>query len=95
MKFLIGKLQGLLKWFGGSILTALGVSFVTYKGFQWGLDSLKDYFSRSVDSLSADAYQLFMMAGGGYAAGIIFGAFAFNVTLSAASKLSFGKGGKK
>ena len=32
MKFLLGKLQVLLKWFGTSILAALGLSFVTYTG---------------------------------------------------------------
>ena len=95
MKFLIGKFQALLKWFGGSILTALGVSFVTYKGFEWGLSQLRGYMAESIGGMPSDAYEIFMIAGGGYAIGIVFGAFAFNVTLAAASKLSFGRGGGK
>ena len=88
MKFLLGKLQVLLKWFGTSILAALGLSFVTYTGVSIALDNLKGYIQNSVSGIPADAYALMIMGGFGHAVGIIFGAFAFRATLAAASKLT-------
>lgn len=92
MPLLAPLLQRLLAWFGGKLILALGLSFVTYKGFQLALNALRSYVINHFSSLPADIYQLLMMAGFGQAIGIIFGAFAFKAAMSVMGKLVARKG---
>lgn len=92
MPLLAPLLQRLLAWFGGKLILALGLSFITYKGFETALNLFRGYVINHFNSLPADVYQLLMMAGFGQAIGIIFGAFAFKAAMSAMSKLVARKG---
>lgn len=94
MRFLIPALQKLLSYLITKILLAFGVSFVTYTGYSVGLNTLKGYVSQNFNNMPADVFQILMIAGAGQAIGMLFGAFAFNITMSTVSKLSFGKGKK-
>lgn len=90
MGFLIPLLQRLLVWIGAKIMLALGLGFITYKGFETAFDLISNYVSSHFSSIPSDAFNLLMMAGVGQAIGIIFGAFMFNATMSAASKFTAG-----
>ena len=92
MSYLIPMLQRLLTYLVTKLIVALGMSFVTYTGFKVGLDYLKDYLVNSVQGIPADTFAILIMAGFGHAAGLIFGAFAFNAALLSISKLQFAKG---
>lgn len=63
------------------ILTAIGFSVVSVVGMNAMLNQLRQYFVTSVNSLPADVLNLFLIAGGGTAAGILFGAIAVRVAL--------------
>lgn len=86
-------LQRLLTYIVVKVFIALGISFVTFSGFTVGLGFVKDYISNKFNSMPSDILQIIMMAGFGYALGLIFGAFAFNVAMQSISKLSFIPGG--
>lgn len=72
-------LTAILMSFAGRVFTALGVSFVSYKG----LDALQSKFlqwvGNSLNSVPADALNLFYLAGGGIFLNWLFGAYAFVV----------------
>lgn len=70
--WLIGLVPSLL----AKILLSLGFAVVTITGVQVALQQLKDTFIGQINSLPADALQLFLLGGGGVGLGIIFGAAA-------------------
>lgn len=70
----------------GRILLSLGFSVVTITGFTLTVEALKDQFVASANAMGADILNLFLIAGGGTAAGIIFGAITVRVTLWQISK---------
>ncbi|EEP68159.1 DUF2523 domain-containing protein [Kingella oralis] len=90
MNALIPLFQKLLVWVGSRVLLALGISLITYTGITLSLNTLKNYFMNSVNSIPSDVFNLLMMAGLGQAIGIIFGAFAFKAAMASASKLQAG-----
>lgn len=70
----------------GRILLSLGFSVITITGFTLTVQALKDQFVASANAMGADILNLFLIAGGGTAAGIIFGAITVRVTLWQISK---------
>lgn len=94
MPALIPLLQSVLVWIVTNLLVGLGISFLTYTGFTFALNGIKQYVTNNFNSMPADVFSLLMMAGLGQGIGIIFGAFAFKAALSATSKLTALKKGK-
>lgn len=70
----------------GRILLSLGFSVVTITGFNISVQALKSQFISSANAMGADILNLFLIAGGGTAAGIVFGAITVRVTLWQISK---------
>lgn len=70
----------------GRILMTLGFSIVTITGFTLTVEALKEQFVQSANSLGSDILNLFLIAGGGIATGIIFGALTVRLTLWQISK---------
>lgn len=68
--WLLALMQPLL----AKIMVSLGFSVVSIVGLQAALAGLKTQFTNSVNSMPADAIQLFLIGGGGVALGILFGA---------------------
>lgn len=65
----------------GRILVSLGFSVVTITGFNLVIAELRDMVVASTGGLGADVLNLFLIAGGGTALGIIFGAISVRVML--------------
>ena len=89
-RLLLPLLQKLLVWVGSKIMVALGLGFITYKGFETAFEMISNYVLSNFNSLPSDAFNLLMMAGTGQALGIVLGAFMFNVTMSSVSKFTAG-----
>jgi len=70
----------------GRILLSLGFSVVTITGFNLSVQALKTQFIDSANAMGADILNLFLIAGGGTAAGLVFGAITVRVTLWQISK---------
>ncbi len=71
-------------------MVALGLGFITYKGFETAFDMITNYVVSNFNSIPSDAFNLLMMAGTGKALGIVLGAFMFNATMSSVSKFTAG-----
>ena len=65
----------------GRLLTALGFSVVSIVGMEGILSSLKNSLMSGIGGLSADMFNLFLIAGGGQALGIITGALTTKLLL--------------
>jgi len=89
-RLLLPLLQKLLVWVGSKIMVALGLGFITYKGFETAFDMITNYVVSNFNSIPSDAFNLLMMAGTGQALGIVLGAFMFNATMSSVSKFTAG-----
>ncbi len=63
------------------ILTALGFSVVTVVGFNLAINAVKDQLVSSVNQLPADMLNVFLLAGGGVALGMVTGAVATRLLL--------------
>ncbi|UOO76748.1 DUF2523 domain-containing protein [Neisseria sp. Dent CA1/247] len=87
--FLIPALQKLLTFLAAKLIIALGLTFVTFGGYMVGLNWLKEYIVNNFNNMPSAVFQLIMLAGFGYALGIIFGAYVFNITMASITKLSF------
>lgn len=75
--WLLGLLQPALS----RILTALGFSVVTILGMEQLLTQLKAMVVQSLGGMSADMFNVFLLAGGGQALGIITGALTTKLLL--------------
>jgi len=75
--WLLGLLQPALS----RILTALGFSVVTILGMEQLLTQLKGMVVQSLGGMSADMFNVFLLAGGGQALGIITGALTTKLLL--------------
>lgn len=88
MKSLLMPLLGkLLSSFISRILTALGLTFVTYTGFNYLLGQLKGSISNLVGQMPSDIFNLLMISGIGSGLGYLFGAFTFKLSMSMMTKL--------
>lgn len=65
----------------GRILAALGMSVVTIVGLDITIGQLKTMLVSAAGGMASEVLQLFLMAGGGSAVGIILGAINVRVTL--------------
>lgn len=65
----------------GRILTALGFSVVSVVGMEAMLSQLRTQLVSGLGGLSADMFNVFLLAGGGQALGIIMGALTTRVLL--------------
>lgn len=63
------------------ILVTLGFSIVTITGMEAVIDQVKGMVTSGVNSLAPDMLNLFLLAGGGKALGMILGAIATKVML--------------
>lgn len=80
--FLLAICQPLI----GRILVSLGFSVITITGMNIVIDQLKDAVVDGIGTLPLDVLNLFLLAGGGTALGLIFGAIATRLTLWQISK---------
>lgn len=74
-------LLGLLQPAIAKILTALGFSVVTILGMEQLLVQLRQSVVSSLGGMSADMFNVFLLAGGGQALGIITGALTTKLLL--------------
>lgn len=74
-------LLSLVSPFLARVLTALGFSVVTIVGMEAVIGQVKALVTGGVNSLPADALNIFLLAGGGKALGMILGAIATKVML--------------
>lgn len=74
-------LLGLLQPAIARILTALGFSVVTILGMEQLLVQLRQSVVSSLGGMSADMFNVFLLAGGGQALGIITGALTTKLLL--------------
>lgn len=65
----------------GRILAALGFSLVTVVGMEVVINQVKDMVKSGVSSMPSDMLNIFLLAGGGTALGMILGAIATKVML--------------
>ena len=77
----------------GRIITAFGLSAVTYVGLEVLVGNFKDKIAASVHGVPAGLLQMFYISGGGVVLNIFFGCLTFILTFKALTKLTFG--GKK
>lgn len=75
--WLLGMMSPLI----AKIMIALGFSLVSIVGVQAALQQVKDAMLASFNGLGADYMSMFLLAGGGTALGIIFGAYATAVAI--------------
>lgn len=87
MKSLALLLTSVLMSFAGKIIMALGLSVISYTGFDFMQSRFINWFEQSLGSFPADALQIFYIAGGGVALNWFFGAFTFIVSLKSLSYL--------
>jgi hypothetical protein len=74
-------LLSMLTPLAGRLLTALGFSVVSIVGMEAILSQLKTALMSGLGGLSADMFNLFLLAGGGQALGIITGALTTKLLL--------------
>lgn len=75
--WLLAMMQPLL----AKILVSLGFSVVTMVGLDAVFTQLKGTLSNGIGGLPADALQLFLLAGGGQALGIVLGAISTKILM--------------
>lgn len=86
---LIPLIGFLLKSLIVRIIIAMGLTLITYTGYQIALSQFKEYTQDAIQSMPADLFNLLMIAGVGQGLGYLFGAFAFTISLKAMTKLTF------
>lgn len=90
MKFLVALLPSLLSGLStlfGKLLAALGITAVTYVGFDAVISGLKAQIESSLTGVSAGLLQMFYLAGGGVVLNILFSCLTFVVTFKTLTKL--------
>lgn len=80
--FLLAICQPLI----GRVLVSLGFSVVSITGFNLVIGQLKDAVITGVNSLPSQIVNVFLLAGGGVAMGLIFGALTTRLVLWQISK---------
>lgn len=90
MRFLSALLPSLLSGLStllGKLLAALGITAVTYVGFEAIIGDLKAQIESSLTGVPAGLLQMFYLAGGGVVLNILFGCLTFVVTFKTLTKL--------
>lgn len=73
------------------ILTSLGISMITYVGFDILISQFKTQIMMNMSGVPAGLLQMFYLSGGGVVLNIIFGMFAFAATFKTMKKFGIGK----
>lgn len=92
---LLAALLPLLLSVAGRILTALGLTAVTYAGVDILVKRFQDEIVSSMSGAPQAVLQIFYIAGGGGVLNILFGALAFILAFKQMTKLATSLGGKK
>lgn len=74
-------LLSLVRPFIAKVLISLGFSVVTITGMQVVISQVKTLVSNGVNTMPSDMLNIFLLAGGGHALGMIFGAITTKVLL--------------
>lgn len=74
-------LLSLIQPFIAKVLLSLGFSVVSITGMQLAITALRDQWIGSVNSLPGDVLNVFLLSGGGVAAGIILGAITTRILI--------------
>lgn len=90
MPVLAAVLAGVLRFLVVRLIAALGVGIVTFTGFLYLLDQLKNEVLAAWHSLPVDVVSLLQMGGFVTGLSILFGAYAFRAAMLAMGKLTFG-----
>lgn len=92
MKFL-AALAPLLLSVAGQIITALGITAVTYVGFDLVIGRFKTEITNLIvnSGVPVGLLQMFYLSGGGVILNILFGMLTFIVAFKSMSKLSAGR----
>lgn len=91
MKLNLGTiLTSVLMTVAGRLVTALGVSTVSYIGLNEIQKRIVSAVAQNIDSLPKEALQLIYIAGLGVCLNWIMGAFAFVISVKSLSRLSAG-----
>ncbi|MDK4650707.1 DUF2523 domain-containing protein [Kingella kingae] len=88
MTVLMQLLTYLFTTLTGRIISALGLSFVTYTSVKEVQAQFVNYLVSSVSRMPSEALQIFYLAGGGVALNYIIGAVTFSLGLVSMGKLS-------
>ena len=83
-------LTSVLMTTAGRIISSLGMSFITYTGFNAMQSYFVSWLSNQFNNFPSAAIQLVYIGGGGVALNWLFGAFAFVVSVKSVTKLSMG-----
>ena len=81
-------LTGVLMTTAGKIMTALGLSFISYAAVNTLQSQFASWLATSVSNFPADALQIFYIAGGGVVLNWFFGALTFIAALKSTAHLS-------
>lgn len=81
-------LTSVLTTVAGKIMSAVGLSFITYVGLDALQDQLMQAVSQQVGGLTEDSLQVLYILGIGVCLNWIFGTFTFIASLKTMSKLS-------
>lgn len=87
MKFLAALLPALLSLVG-RVLTALGITAVSYVGLDMVVARFKDEIFNAVTGAPQAVLQFFYLSGGGVVLNIFFGALGFVLTFKSMTKLA-------
>uniref|UniRef100_A0AAU8B2Q6 DUF2523 domain-containing protein n=1 Tax=Dulem virus 54 TaxID=3145765 RepID=A0AAU8B2Q6_9VIRU len=88
MKFsLATMITSVLMTVAGRLISALGLSFVTYKGMDITQTYFANWLNSQLSSFPAASLQILYIAGVGVCLNWIFGTFTFIVTLKGVGKL--------
>lgn len=81
-------LTGVLMTTAGKIMSALGLSFISYAAANVLQQRFASWLAGSVSSFPTDALQIFYIAGGGVVLNWFFGSLAFVASLKSTAHLS-------
>ena len=79
----------LFQYLVARIITALGLTFVTYAGYMKGMNELKEAVKDTVQNMPDDILNILLLAGFGEGIGYLFGAMTFVVTMTTINRLTF------
>lgn len=88
MKFLAALIP-MLKNLLIKLLSIFGLTAITYVGLEQIVNMFKSQITSFIKGVPSEMLQLFYLSGGGVALNILFGGFAFWLSIQTLTKLSF------
>lgn len=89
MHFLIPALAVLLRMLVVRLIVAFGISVVSFVGYAYALQALRDALMDAFSQMPDAALNLLLIGGFGTGLGYLFGAFTFRITMTSLNKLTF------